>query len=88
MILPDDFDMLHPSDQLEMLLHRNMSLILQRMGVRDDIEYKRQMLEMDIAYAQSSRLGATYRSEDRADVERVADHIERSARAKLEAGAI
>jgi hypothetical protein len=56
MILTDDFKRSPPAKALHSLLHRNASLILQV------------LLEMDVAYAESARLGAT----------RIADPVERS----------
>jgi len=69
MILDDDFKDQPPAKKLWSLLHRNMSLILQRSGKWEDRNFMRQLLNMDIAYAKAARLGAT----------RVTDALERTS---------
>ncbi|HUD04806.1 MAG TPA: hypothetical protein VMR59_02355 [Patescibacteria group bacterium] len=68
MILTDDFKRSPPAKALHSLLHRNASLILQRDKLWNDPHYMKVLLEMDVAYAESARLGAT----------RIADPVERS----------
>ena len=84
MVLPDYFETQHPAKKLWSLLHRNMSLILQRMGKRDDPQFMKQLFDMDIAYAQSLRLGATNIPNDqRKVVEELANDIDGDSRAKM-----
>ena len=82
--LADYFETQHPAKKLWSLLHRNMSLILQRMGKRDDPQFMKQLFDMDIAYAQSLRLGATNIPNDqRKVVEELANDIDGDSRAKM-----
>lgn len=85
MILPPDFESLHPAKKLDHLLSRNTSLILQRIGERENPQLFRQRIMMKIAYAQTLRLGATHVSEtEKEKITKIADDIEDESAFRLE----
>lgn len=85
MVIDEDYPSFSPVKQLWSLLHRNMSLILQRGGKREDKIYMKQLLNLDIAYAQAVRLGAEkiVGESKRDSVFEEADEIEIKAKQKL-----
>lgn len=85
MILDDDFKDQPPAKKLWSLLHGDMSLILQRAGKREDPHSMRELLEMDIAYAEAVRLGATRVTDalGRASARNTANDIEFMANQKI-----
>ena len=85
MILEDDFKDQHPARRLWSLVHRNMSLILQRSGKREDPSFTEKLLGMDIAYADAARLGAQRIQDgaERKSVQSAANDIELMTRQKI-----
>ena len=85
MILEDDFKDQHPARRLWSLVHRNMSLILQRSGKREDPSFTEKLLGMDIAYAEAARLGAQRISDvvERKSVQNATNDIELMTRQKI-----
>ena len=57
LVLDEDFSNFTPVRKLSSLLHRNMSLILQRRNMRGDLTSLRELLKMDVALAEAVRLG-------------------------------
>lgn len=85
MIFDDTFEKERPAFQLWALLHRNMSLILQRQGLRENENYLRQLFHMDIVYAQAVRCGAMQlrNTSDINSTLSTADYLDLVARSKL-----
>jgi len=85
MILDDDFKDQPPAKKLWALLHRNMSLILQRGGKREDPKFMNQLLELDINYVEAARLGAKKMTDasERISVQSAANDIELMTNQKI-----
>lgn len=84
-LLKSDFKNFHPSKQLHSLIHRHMSLILQGYGKREDGEAMRDLLQTDVSYSESARLGARRIADpiEKGRVLEVADEIEMVAKSQL-----
>ena len=84
MLLPHDFESHSDAEKIWELLHRNMSIILQRTGKRDVPQFKREIMKMDIAYAQSLRLVSNNTSshEEKTKLTKLAKKIEATTRMK------